>query len=125
MFKRLAKSGLVKPRRIAPHWLEAVHSNDNTPGRHRAGRRPSPRPVLACHWVFIDDSWLECRWRVESFDETSEQSDGRHITSKISGLPLGRVFSLNPARLDCVVLHARHATVPFSLIFRVRSSNCE
>src|SRR5260370_39175632 len=99
MFEKLAKLRLVKPRRMTPHWLEAVPSNDNMPGRRRAaGRRPSPRPMLACHWVFIDESRLECRWRVESFDETSEQSDGRHITSKISGLPPGRISSLNPER---------------------------
>ena len=99
MFEKLAKFRLVKPRRMAPHWLEAVHSNDNTPGRRRAaGRRLSPLPKLACHWVFIDESRLECRWRVESLDETSEQSDGRHITSKISGLPPGRVIFLNPER---------------------------
>ncbi len=99
MFEKLAKFRLVKPRRVAPHWLEGVHSNDNTPGRRcDAGRRLSPRPTLACHWVFIDESRLECRWRVESLDETSEQSDGRHITSKISGLAPGRVISLNSER---------------------------
>src|SRR5260221_5141342 len=90
MFEKLAKFRLVKPRRMAPHWLEAVHSNDNMPDRHRpASRRPSPRPVLACHWVFIDESRLECRWMVESFDETSvEQPDGHP----------GRVICLNPVR---------------------------
>jgi len=100
MFEKLAKFRLVKPRHMAPHWLEAVHSNDNMPGRRRpASRRPSSRPVLACHWVFIDESRLECRWTVESVDETSvEQPDGHHITSKISGLPTGRVMFLNPER---------------------------
>ena len=111
MFEKLAKFRLVRPRRMAPHWLEAVHSNDNTPGRRRAaGRRPSPRPALACHWVFIDESRLECRWTVESFDETSvEQPDGHRIPSKISGLPPGRVVPLTPERtIDPAVLHARH-----------------
>ena|SRR5258707_9936064 len=110
MFTRLAKFRLVKPRRMTPHWHEAGHSNDNTPGRrHPAGLRRSPRPVLACHWVFIDESRLECRWRVESFDETSvEQPDGHQLTSKISGLPPGRVMFLNPERFHSVVLHARH-----------------
>src|SRR6266436_2681806 len=99
MFTRLAEFRLLKPRRMAPHWREPAHSNDNTPGRRRpAGLRRSPRPVLACDWVFIDESRLECRWRVESLDETSEQSDGRHITSKISGLPPGRGIFLNPER---------------------------
>ena len=102
MFEKLAKFWLVKPRRMTPHWLEAVHSNDNTPGRRRtASRRSSPRPVLACHWVFIDERRLECRWKVESLDETSvEQPDGHQLTSKISGLPHGCVMF--------VVLHTRH-----------------
>lgn len=106
MFKTLAKFWLLKPRRTAPHWHEAAHCNDNTPARrHPAGLRRSPRSVLACHWVFIDESRLECRWRVESFDETSvEQPDGHRITAKISGLPPGRVISLNPERsqIGCV-----------------------
>src|SRR5712664_1416109 len=108
MFTRLAEFRLLKPRRMAPHWREPAHSNDNTPGRRRpAGLRRSPRPVLACDWVFIDESRLECRWRVESFDETSvEEPDGRHMTSKRS--PPGRVSSWNPERFHCAVLHARH-----------------
>jgi len=102
MFKKLAKFRLVKPRRTAPHWLEAAYSNDNTPGRrHPAGLRRSPQSVLACHWVFIDEGRLECRWKVESFDEMSvEQPDGHQLTSKISGLPQLRVMF--------IVLHARH-----------------
>jgi len=100
MFEKLAKFRLVKSRRTAPHWLEAAHSNDNTPGRrHPAGLRRSRQPVLACRWVSIDECRLECRWTVESVDETSvEKPDGHHITSKISGLPPGRVISLNPER---------------------------
>jgi hypothetical protein len=78
MFKKLAKFRLVEPRRTAPLWLEAAHSNDNSPGRrHPAGLRRSRQPVLACHWVFTEESRLECRWKVESFDQMSvEQPDG-------------------------------------------------
>jgi hypothetical protein len=102
MFEKLAKFRLAKPRRTAPHWLEAAHSNDNTPGRrHPAGLHRSRQPMLACHWVLIDGSRLECRWKVESFDETSvEQPDGHQLTNKISGL--------SPGRIMFVVLHARH-----------------
>ena len=90
MFKRLAKFRRLELRHLVPHWLEAAHSNDNPRGRRRpTGQRRSPQPVLACHWVFIDESRLECRWMVESFDETSvEQPDGHP----------GRVISLNPVR---------------------------
>ena len=115
MFEKLAKFRLVKPRRVAPHWLEAVPSNDNMPDRRRpASRRPSPRPVLACHWVFIDESRLECRWMVESFDETSvEQPDGHP----------GRVICLNPERfipLCCThVIRRCHSTASSGLVLAI------
>jgi hypothetical protein len=80
MFKRLAKSGLVKlwpvqPQRIAPglHMVScsnAPHSNDNLPGFRRpaaAGKRRVPTPALACHWLNRDGR-LECRWQAESSD---------------------------------------------------------
>jgi hypothetical protein len=106
MFEKLAKFRLVKPRRMTPHWLEAVHSNDNTPGRRRAaGRLPSPRPMLACHWVFIDESRLECRWRVESFDETSVEDPGprrpSHNNQKIAA-QAGQLFESRTISLSCV-----------------------
>src|SRR5260370_15314955 len=109
MFTRLAKFRLVKPRRMTPHWHEAGHSNDNTPGRrHPAGLRRSPRPVLACHWGFIDESRLECRSSVESFDETPvEQPDSHRITGKISGMPPSCVVFLNTDRFPSLVLHTR------------------
>ena len=122
MFEKLAKFRLVKPRRMAPHWLEAAHCNDNTPGGRRpAGPRRSPRPLPVCHWVFIDESRLECRWRVESFDETSvEKPHGHPITSKISGLPPGRVISLNPERfipLCCTDITPRCQSTASSVFF--------
>jgi len=89
MFTGLAKFRRLGLRHLVPHWLEAAHSNDNPRGRCRptgrrgrcrpTGRRRSPEPVLACHWIFIDGSRLECRWG-ENFDETSiEEPGGRQI----------------------------------------------
>ena len=78
MFTGLAKSGLVKfrlvqPLRIAPGPHEAglsnrTYSNDNLPGFRRPavmGKRRSPSPALACHWVDRDGR-LECRWHFET-----------------------------------------------------------
>src|ERR1700730_17736841 len=81
MFKGLAKFRRLELRHLVPHWLEAAHSNDNPRGRRRpTGQRRSPQPVLACHWIFVDESRLECRWKAESFDETSaEEPGGRQI----------------------------------------------
>jgi hypothetical protein len=81
MFKRLAKFRSLELQHLVPHWLEAAHSNDNPRGRRRpTGQRRSPQPVLACHWIFVDGSGLECRWQAESFDETSvEEPGGRQI----------------------------------------------
>lgn len=81
MFTKLAKFRRLGPRHVTPHWLEAAHSNDNPPGRRRpAGQRRSPQPVLACHWIFLDDGRLECHWAVESSDETSaEEPGGRQV----------------------------------------------
>jgi len=77
MFTTLAKFRRLGPRHMVPHRLEVVHSNDNPRGRRRpAGQCRSPQPVLACHWIFIDDGRLECRWAVESFDETSAEEPG-------------------------------------------------
>ena len=81
MFERLAKFRRLGLRHMVPRWPEAAHSNDNPRGRRRpTGQRRSPQPVLACHWIFVDGSGLECRWKAESFDETSvEESGGRQI----------------------------------------------
>ena len=69
MFERLARFRLFEPRHPVPHRLEAVHSNDNQPGRrHPMGQHRSPQPALACHWSLVDESRLECRWKVERFD---------------------------------------------------------
>jgi hypothetical protein len=78
MFTTLAKSGLarfwpVQPQRIAPGRHRATlsnttWSNDNLPGfRHPAatGKRRSPTPALACHWV-IRGGRLECCWHRET-----------------------------------------------------------
>ena len=80
MFTGLAKFRRLELRHPVPHWLEAAHSNDNPRGRCRpTGRRRSPKPMLACHWIFVDGSRLECRWG-ENFDETSiEEPGGRQI----------------------------------------------
>jgi hypothetical protein len=96
MFTGLAKFRRLGPRHSVPHWLEAAHSNDNPRGRCRpTGRRRSPQPVLACHWIFVDGSRLECRWG-ENFDEMSiEEPGGRQIgcphassfSAKAIGLP--------------------------------------
>jgi hypothetical protein len=81
MFTRLAKFRRLGLRHMVPHWLEAAHSNDKPRGRRRpAGQCRSPQPVLACHWIFVDDGRLECHWAVESFDETSaEEPGGRQV----------------------------------------------
>ena len=88
---------------MAPHWLEAAYCNDNAPGRRRpTGLRRPPRPVLACHWVFSNESRLECRWRVESFDETSvKEPDARQITSKMAARA-GHPFESRTISLRCV-----------------------
>src|ERR1700730_18018262 len=96
MFKGLAKFRRLGRRHLVPHWLEAAHSNDNPRGRRRpTGQRRSPQPVLACHWIFVDEGRLECRWGVESFDETSvEEPGGRQIrcphVSSFSAKEIGR-----------------------------------
>jgi hypothetical protein len=81
MFTKLAKFRSLGPRHMVPRWLEATHSNDKPRGRRRpTGQCRSPQPVLACHWIFVDDGQLECHWAVESFDETSaEEFRGRQV----------------------------------------------
>ena len=77
MFTGLAKFRRLELRHPVPHWLEAAHSNDNPRGRRRpTGQCRSPQPVLACHWIFVDDGQLECHWAVESLDETPAQEPG-------------------------------------------------
>lgn len=76
MFTGLAKFRRLELRHSVPHWLEAAHSNDNPRGRRRpTGQRRSSQPVLACHWIFVDEGRLECRWG-ENFDETSVEEPG-------------------------------------------------
>ena len=78
MFTTLAKSGLarlrlIQLRRIAPGSHQVVfshhqHLNDNLPGFRRlaaAGKRRSPSPALACHWIDRDGR-LECCWHFET-----------------------------------------------------------
>lgn len=71
MFTRLAEFRPFEPQRVAAPWDEAMHSNDNLPGRRRpAGERRSPPPALACHWYLNDrDGRLECRWEVVDLEE--------------------------------------------------------
>jgi hypothetical protein len=81
MFTRLAKFRRLGLRHGVPSWLEAAHSNDKPRGRRRPmGQRRSPQPVLACHWIFVDDGRLECHWAVERLDERSaEEPGGRQV----------------------------------------------
>ena len=77
MFTKLAKFRRLGPRHMVPHWPDVTHSNDNPRGRrHPTGQCRSPQPVLACHWIFVDDGRLECHWAVESFDETPAEEPG-------------------------------------------------
>jgi hypothetical protein len=100
MFKRLAKSGLVKfwpvqPQRIAQglHRAELSnrsYSNDNLPGfRHpaAAGKRRSRTPALACHWFNNRNGRLECRWQVADEAPTAGFDERRHSAR---GRPSGR-----------------------------------
>jgi hypothetical protein len=77
MFTRLAKFRCLGLRHRVPNWLEAAHSNDKPRGRRRpSGQCRSPQPVLACHWIFVDDGRLECHWAVECLDERSAEEPG-------------------------------------------------
>ena len=95
MFKRLAKSRLadlkrggfrpLQPRRAALRWagfFNETHSNDNLPGFRRpvaAGKRRSPTPALACHWVYRNGR-LECCWYFEADATPSDGFDApRHL----------------------------------------------
>jgi hypothetical protein len=79
MLARPAKFRRLGLRHAVPNWLEAAHSNDKPRGRRRpTGQCRSPQPVLACHWIFVDDGRLECHWAVESFDATSAEEPGGH-----------------------------------------------
>jgi uncharacterized protein YodC (DUF2158 family) len=77
MFKKLAKSGLVKfwpvlPWRLAPALHAAglsnrSYGNDNLPGFRRPAatvQRRSRTAALTCHW-FDRNGRLECRWQTE------------------------------------------------------------
>ena len=99
MFTTLAKSGLarlrlIQLRRIAPGSHQAVfshhqHLNDNLPGFRRpaaAGKRRSPTPALACHWVLTEANQLECRWSVEDMDgKCAEEPDSLASQEKNRG----------------------------------------
>jgi hypothetical protein len=96
MFTKLAKFRRLGRRHMVPHWLEATHSNDNPRGRRRpTGQCRSPQPVLACHWIFVDDGQLECHWAVETFEETPAEEPGGHQircshASSLSAKAIGR-----------------------------------
>jgi hypothetical protein len=108
MFARLAKlPRLVNfrragPRHLVPPLCDVVHSNDNLPGFRRpaaTGRRRPPTPALACHW-FNYNGRLECRWRAETSDTPTDDSDEHHrrTTGRASGRssmqPRGRGLAL-------------------------------
>ena len=92
MFTRLAKSGLarfwpVQPQPVAPGLRRATPpnttcSNGNLPGFRRpvaAGKRRSPTPALACHWVYRSGR-LECCWYFEADATPSDGFDApRHL----------------------------------------------
>jgi hypothetical protein len=100
MFKRLAKSGLVKfwpvqTQRIAPGLHKAglshrAYCNDNLPGFRypaAADKRRSPTPVLACHWLYRNGR-LECRWQVADEAPTGGFDERRHSArGRVSGRP--------------------------------------
>jgi|ERR1700677_4189800 hypothetical protein len=96
MFTRLAKFRRLGPRHRLPPRLEATHSDDKPWGRRRPrGQRLCPQPVLACHWNFVDDGRLECRWTAECLDESSaEEPGGRQPrcshASSLSAKAIGR-----------------------------------
>jgi hypothetical protein len=75
MFKRLAKFWHLEPRQLGPLWLMAVHANDNQPDRRPpSGQRRYPQPALACCWSLVNEARLECRWKVECFDQRGQPS---------------------------------------------------
>ena len=77
MFTRLAKFRRLGPRHRLPPWLEAACSDDKPWDRRRpTGQCRSPQPVLACHWIFVDDGRLECRWTADCLDENSNEEPG-------------------------------------------------
>jgi hypothetical protein len=77
MFTRLAKFRRLGPRHRLPPWLEAARSDDKPWGRRRPTGQPRcPQPVLACHWNFVDDGRLECRWTADCLDENSNEEPG-------------------------------------------------
>ena len=95
MFTRLAKFRRLGLRHTVPNWLEAAHSNDNPRGRRRpTGQCRRPQPVLACHWIFVDDGRLECRWTADCLDENSNEEPGgrqlrRSYASSFSAKAIG------------------------------------
>jgi hypothetical protein len=77
-------------RRVAPYQLETKHANDNLRAvRRPASQRRSPPPRLACRWVLVDESRLECCWQVENPSEGTgiERPDGRRVTQNLSRWP--------------------------------------
>ena len=111
MFKRLAKSGLVRfglvrPQRAALGPIEAgfsnrSYSNDNLAGFRRpaasAGKRRSPTPVLTCHW-FDRGGRLECCWHTETGDAAAGGFDDQWNSKPV------RACASPPARSRCPAL---------------------
>jgi hypothetical protein len=97
MFTKLAKFRRLGPRHMVPYWLEAAHSNDKPRGRRRpTGQCRSPQPVLACHWIFVDDSRLECRWTAECLDERpAEEPGGRQVRCSHASPFLAKAIGLS------------------------------
>ena len=96
MFTRLAKSVLagfwpVQPGRFARGPRAAgprLHCNDNRPGFRAAavaGKRRSPSPALACHWL-LRGGRLQCCWHVVTDDARNGGRDPEHpLPRRVSG----------------------------------------
>ena len=85
MFSRTTKIQSLTLRHNLLHLRNATDRNDSTRGRRRLADQPPSQRVLVCRWVLTRKGRLECRWSVESFDQTSgEDSDGCRATRKMA-----------------------------------------
>jgi len=141
MFTRLAKTGLAKtgfakfwpvqPRRVAPVSCQAslpAHGNDNLPGFHRpaaSGRRRSPTPALACHWIDRDGR-LECRWQVEpDGDAPIGGRDERSALGRATGPTRGgAVIHKTVFEPSCLERYRVRRARPTATMQSIRSTSC-
>jgi hypothetical protein len=89
MFAKLAKFRRAGLRHRMPVRGDIMHCNDNLPGFRRpvaTGRRRSPTPALACHWL-IRNGRLECRWQAAANgDAPIGDIDSQNTTGRAFGL---------------------------------------